>query len=89
MLHPMLSVMVTVYVPIAIPVIVSLVDPVLHRYVYPPHPPVAVTYAVPSLAPKHEMVMASIADAESGALGPGIVMFAASVHPLASVTVTT
>ena len=85
--HPLLSVTLTVYVPADNPVAVILVCPLgFHKYVYGAVPPLAAAVAVPVLPPLHATPVL-VAVTLTGA-GWVIVKLIDAIHPLESRTVT-
>jgi hypothetical protein len=85
--HPFASVAVTVYDPAAKPVAVAPVAELLHKYVFVPVPPVALTVAEPVDAPLHKTFTCDEIVAET-AVGWVNVELAVAVNPPVAVTVT-
>ena len=83
--QPFASVAVTVYEPAVRFEIVSFVDELLHTYVYPGVPPVALTEALPSAAPQFSGIEFPVTAIAVGCVKVTVCVCA---HPSLPVTVT-
>ena len=85
--QPFVSVTTTVYVPIPMFCKSCVVAPVFHAYVYGDVPPVGVKLMLPVVSPWHSTFTWDVAKV-SGNCGCVIVRVMESIHPFASVTIT-